>query len=135
VGVSGAVTVTVSTSPVVTEVYTNTLQAFAATVTGTSNTAVTWQVNGVPQGNTTFGTIDTSGNYTAPANVPTPPTVTIEAVSVALSSAIGTESIAIITDPSAAQPAPQTISVGAAATYSLLLNENTGDPNHPITLS
>jgi NHL repeat-containing protein len=135
VGVGGAVTVTVSTSPAVTEVYTSTLQAFVATVTGTANTAVNWQVDGVPGGNATFGTIDTSGNYTGPANVPTPVTVTIEAVSQALSSVIGAESITIITEPSAAQPAPQTISAGATATYSLQLNENTGDPNHAITLS
>jgi hypothetical protein len=135
VAVGDAVNVVVSTNPPVTEVYTTTTQAFIATVTGTSNTAVTWQVDGVTGGNTTVGTIDTSGNYTAPATVPTPATVTIEAVSQALSSAIGTESIQIVTNPSAAEPAPQTISPGGSATYSLLLNANTGVPGQPITLS
>ncbi len=135
VATGDAVTVIVSTNPPVTEVYTTTTQTFIATVTGTTNTAVTWQVNGVTGGNATVGTIDDSGNYTAPGTVPSPATVTIEAASQALSSAIGTESVAIVTDPTAAPPAPQTISPGGSATYSLVLNEGTGAPGQPITLS
>jgi protein gp37 len=135
VSAGGAVAVTVSTNPPVTEVYTGTLQVFVATVTGTSNTAVTWQVNGVTGGNATVGTIDTSGNYTGPANVPTPATVTVEAVSQAESSAVGTESFLIVTNPTAAEPAPQTTSPGGQAAYSLLLTENTGAPGQPIMLS
>ena len=129
------VTVTVSTSPAITQVNTGTVQAFIATVTGTTNTAVTWQVNGTTGGNATVGTIDASGNYTAPAAVPTPATVTIEAISVAQSTAIGSETVTIITAPSAADPTPQTSTPGGTATYSLLLNENTGAPGKPITLS
>lgn len=135
VATGGAVNVVVSTNPAVTQVYTTTTQAFIATVTGTTNTAVTWQVNNVVGGNATVGTIDTSGNYTGPATVPTPATVTIQAVSQAQSSAIGTESVLIVTNPSAAQPAPQTTSPGGSATYSLVLNANTGLPGQPLTLS
>ena len=135
VSAGGAIAVTVSTNPAVTEVYTSTLQQFIATVTGTSNTAVTWQVDGVTGGNSTVGTIDTSGNYTGPANVPSPATVTIEAISQADSAAVGTESVLIVTNPSAAQPAPQTISPGASAMYSLTLNENTGAPGQSLALS
>lgn len=40
---------------------------FSATVTGSSNTAVTWFVDTVSGGNSTVGTIDSSGLYTAPA--------------------------------------------------------------------
>jgi protein gp37/sugar lactone lactonase YvrE len=135
VSVDGAVMVTVTTNPVVTQVYTSTLQIFIATVTGTTNAGVNWQVNGAPSGNTTFGTIDASGNYTAPTAVPNPATVTIEAVSQALSSAIGSDTITIVTEPSAAEPAPQVASPGGTATYSLLLNENTGAPGQAIKLS
>ncbi len=135
VAAGGAVNVVVSTNLPVSDVYTTTTQTFIATVTGTTNTAVTWQVDGVPGGNTTVGTIDNSGNYTAPGTVPSPSTVTIEAVSTALSSAIGTESVMIVTNPSASEPAPQSVSPGASATYSLLLNANTGVPGQPITLS
>src|SRR5204862_151904 len=53
-------------------------QQFTATVQNTSNTAVTWQVNGVTGGNATVGTISSSGLYTAPAS---PATVTVTAVS------------------------------------------------------
>jgi hypothetical protein len=136
VGAGGAVTVTVTTNPVVTQVYTSTLQTFIATVTGTTNTGVNWQVNGIPGGDaTTVGSIDTSGNYTAPSAVPPPATVTIEAVSQALSSAIGSDTITIVAEPTAAQPAPQTASPGGTAMYSLLLNENTGALGQPIALS
>lgn len=44
------------------------------------DTAVTWQVNGVAGGNSTVGTISSSGLYKAPATVPDPDTVTITAV-------------------------------------------------------
>jgi hypothetical protein len=40
---------------------------FSATVSNTSNTAVTWFVDGVQGGDTTTGSISTSGLYTAPA--------------------------------------------------------------------
>ncbi len=137
---SGTVSLVLSTNPPITEVYTCSTppcatQAFIATVTGTSNTAVTWYVEGEQGGNTTFGTIDASGNYTGPASVPSPATIIIEAVSQADSTAIGTESVTIITAPSAPQPAPQTVSPGATANYSLSLNANTGNPTQPITLS
>jgi hypothetical protein len=50
-------------------------------VQNTSNTAVTWQVNGVTGGNATVGTISSAGLYTAPTVVPSPATVTVTAVS------------------------------------------------------
>jgi hypothetical protein len=53
--------------------------AFQATVTGSTNTAVTWEVNGVVGGNSTTGTILT-GVYTAPTQVPNPASVTVTAV-------------------------------------------------------
>ena len=58
---------------------------FTATVTGTSNSAVTWQVNGVTGGSAATGTISATGLYTAPATLPSPNTVTISAVSAAVS--------------------------------------------------
>jgi hypothetical protein len=44
----------------------NTLQ-LTATVTGTTQTGVTWSVDGISSGNTTVGTISSSGLYTAPS--------------------------------------------------------------------
>jgi hypothetical protein len=58
-------------------------QQFAASVTGTSNTAVAWTVSGTGCSGTACGTISSSGLYTAPAAVPSPATVTTTATSVA----------------------------------------------------
>ena len=55
---------------------------FTAQVQNTSNTAVTWAVNGVAGGNPTVGTISASGLYTAPGRVPSG-AVTISATSAA----------------------------------------------------
>jgi hypothetical protein len=46
-------------------------QAFTATVTGSTNTAVTWQVNGTTGGSQALGFISTAGLYVAPGRVPT----------------------------------------------------------------
>ena len=43
---------------------------FTAVVTGTTNTAVTWQVGGVTGGTTATGIISATGLYTAPAVLP-----------------------------------------------------------------
>ena len=69
-------------------------QIFSAQVTGSANTNVTWDVNGVVGGNATVGTVtNISGvsttTYTAPAAVPTPPSVTVHAVSAANPTAVG----------------------------------------------
>src|SRR3989442_812683 len=73
--------ITVSNFPTSATVPINGSRQFTATVQNTNNTAVTWQVNGLAGGNTTVGTISTSGLYTAPSSVPSPNTVTITAVS------------------------------------------------------
>ena len=57
-------------------------QQFSASVTGTSNTAVTWAASGTGCSGATCGTISSAGTYTAPAKAPSPATVTITATSV-----------------------------------------------------
>lgn len=69
---------------------------FAAAVANTSNTAVNWQVNGKTGGSSSTGTISSTGLYTPPTSVPTPDTVTITAVSQAVSAASGSLSEAIL---------------------------------------
>lgn len=58
-------------------------QQFAATVTGTSNTAVTWSVSGTGCSVAACGIISVGGLYTAPASVPSPATLLVKATSVA----------------------------------------------------
>jgi hypothetical protein len=76
----GPVTLTLSGA---TSVNLGSSSRYVATVSGSSNTAVTWKVNGVTGGNATDGTISASGLYTAPTTAPQPSTVTITATSVA----------------------------------------------------
>lgn len=68
----GAQTVVVTVSPTSASLSTGATQQFTATVTGTTNTAVTWTATG--------GTVSTSGLYTAPA---TAGTYTVKATSAA----------------------------------------------------
>ena len=74
-------TVTISpTSSTLTSGTANT-KAFTSTVTGAPTTNVNWYVNGVLGGNSAFGTINSSGVYTAPLTPPTGSTVTITVAS------------------------------------------------------
>ncbi len=56
---------------------------FTATVSGASNTAVTWSVNGIVGGDATVGTVTATGNYISPANITVGTVVTVTATSVA----------------------------------------------------
>jgi hypothetical protein len=81
--------------------------ALTASLTGSTNTAVTWSVNGVTNGNSTYGTITGSGltvSYKAPTLVPSLPTYSIKVASQA--------------DPSKSATLSVTISGAAACTSS-----------------
>jgi len=93
------VTPTITISPTSVNVQTGSTQAFTASVGGTSNTSVTWQVNGVVGGSATTGTISTAGVYTAPSNVPSTPTVTITAIPAADTALTATSSVTITAPP------------------------------------
>jgi hypothetical protein len=85
-------------------------QQFAATVSGTTNTGVIWKVAGVQDGNTTVGTISSSGLYTAPASVPSPSTVAVTATSAADSSKSATANVSI-----SAAPVPVKVGISPAS--------------------
>jgi hypothetical protein len=80
---------------------------FTATVTGTSNTAVTWSLSGAACTGTPnpCGTLDSSGKYTAPPTAPNPGDLTITATSQADSSAsdsfpVTVKQISVVITPS-----------------------------------
>lgn len=58
-------------------------QTFTATLTGTTNTGVTWMVNGVAGGSASNGTITSAGVYTAPSSMPASSIVTVRATAAA----------------------------------------------------
>lgn len=104
--------VTVTVAPPTPTLSTFGKQTFTQTVSGTSSTAVTWQVNGVTGGSVATGTISTSGAYSAPhfisrsiipAKSSNPVTVTIAAISQADPRATGTATVTFVTQGQAAQ--------------------------------
>jgi hypothetical protein len=90
-----AAQVSVTISPASVTLPTNATQLFSAKVAGTSNTLVTWQVEGVTGGMASTGVIATSGLFLAPDAVPGPATVTVKAVSQADPSKSASASVTI----------------------------------------
>jgi uncharacterized protein (DUF1800 family) len=73
--------ITVTVSPKTATLGAGNVQQFQATVTGSIDLSVAWSVNGVSYGNSTVGTMDNSGNYTAPNNIVGLGSVTVTAAS------------------------------------------------------
>ena len=73
----------------------STFTLVATVVTSNSNQAVNWQVNSIAGGNSTVGTIDVNGDYTAPSKPPTPNTVTVTAITQADATATASATITI----------------------------------------
>jgi len=107
--------VTVQVSPPAASIANYSTQQFSATVSGTTNTNVAWQVNGSNGGSRTLGFISASGFYVAPGNVPTASdgkggnvttTLTITAVSQADTAATGSSTVTVVPGNQNTQSAP-----------------------------
>src|SRR5437773_3156234 len=85
--------ISVVVSPPTASIHAGDTFQFSDTVSGTTNTAVTWSVGG---GSFTLGTISASGNYTAPDSLPNPNIITVRATSAADSSASGSSSVTLL---------------------------------------
>jgi hypothetical protein len=72
-------TPSVMVSPATANVQEGSTQQFSASVTNSADTVVNWTVNGVAGGNSTVGTVSSTGLYTAPDVVPSPASVTVTA--------------------------------------------------------
>jgi hypothetical protein len=108
--------VTVKVSPTSANVRAGAAQTFSAAVSGTSNAAVSWQVNGVTGGSSATGTISASGMYTAPAVVPANNTVTVRAVSAASASAAASGAVTLWNPmPVLTSIAPTSVPAGVVA--------------------
>jgi len=76
-------------------------QRFTATVSPSgANQAVNWSVSGAGCADASCGTIDETGNYTAPATVPNPATVIVNATSMVDSTKAATATVIIFALPS-----------------------------------
>ena len=103
--------ISVTISPTASSMQAGQSQQFAATVSGTSNTAINWLVNGSIGGNSAVGTISSSGIYSAPPAVPSGP-VMVTAQSAFESTASASAAVSIMP--------PATVSVSISPTTATL---------------
>ena len=99
--------VTVSLSPSSATVTRGSTRRFTATVTGSSNRSVIWQVNGIVGGNATLGIITSSGIYTAPTSGTQPALVTVQAVSQANPAVVGEAEVTLVRPTPTPTPSPR----------------------------
>jgi Fe-S cluster assembly iron-binding protein IscA len=88
--------ISVSVAPAAVEMAIGGSQQFTATVTGTSNTNVSWSLSGSGCTGASCGTISPNGLYFAPAAVPNPAQVLVTATSAADSTAAGTATVTVV---------------------------------------
>ena len=126
VTVTTAPTVAVSISPSTATVKTGTTQQFGATVTGTSNTGVTWSASG--------GTISSSGMYTAPTSSGS---YTVKATSTADTTKSASASVTVTIAAATIAVSPSALSFSSVAANSssaqTLTISNTGGSNLSVT--
>ena len=92
------VTLSIKVSPSSANVQLFHTQQFTAAVAGVSNTSVQWEVNGTVGGDSTSGTISSTGLYTPPVVIPATSSVTITAVSQADSTQSASAQVALVKD-------------------------------------
>src|SRR6266700_135120 len=119
----------VTLSPLNVNVALGTTQQFTETTSGSTNTDVTWQVNGITGGNSTYGTISATGLYTPPATVPNPATVTVTVISQANTADIANANVTIISGVSVSvSPAAANLQLSGTQQFTATVtgNSNTG---------
>ena len=90
--------ITVTVTPTSGSVLLGTSQTLSAQVTNTTDTSVTWSVNGVLGGTISTGTITAGGTYTAPVDLPSPAIVQVTATSQADTTKSATAQLTITSD-------------------------------------
>jgi hypothetical protein len=127
--------VTVTIQPGSASLFLGQTQAFQATVVGSTNTDVTWQVNGVVGGSTATGTISSAGLFTAPSILPASANATVTAVSQA--NPKDSASVAITLQDNivvSLLPISASVSTGAAQVFTASVT-GTGSPSTAVTWS
>src|SRR3954465_11507349 len=71
-------------------------QQFSATVQGTSDSSVTWTVNGIAGGNSSDGTVSPTGLYTAPTSIASTFTANVQAASTKDSTVTATATVKVV---------------------------------------
>jgi hypothetical protein len=127
--------------PVTATVPVDTIQPFVAFVSGAPGSSVIWT--------TSAGTIDQSGNYTAPSSIPQAGTVTVTATVTGSTSAAASATVAITSEPVTLKIAPSTatLKAGFSAVYTANVGgtsntsviwsvaDRPGDPTYPGSMA
>jgi hypothetical protein len=124
--------ISVSVAPLTTSVSVGKSQQFTATVSGSSNSAVTWSVTG----GASDGTITNSGLYTAPATAPNPAQVSVRATAQADATKSASATVTVTTTATAASgsvnvsPSTATVANFGMQQFTASLN---GSPSSAVT--
>jgi hypothetical protein len=98
------------------------VQGFAATVLGTSNQSVVWQIAGTACAKAgVCGSIDANGNYTAPGSAPSPDALQVVAVSSDDTTQSGAANVMISTGANILTLLPASVYAGAADGFTVLV--------------
>ncbi|MGB7284868.1 MAG: hypothetical protein WBE13_21580 [Candidatus Acidiferrum sp.] len=98
------------------------VEGFTATVLGTSDQSVVWQIQGTACSTSgPCGTIDANGNYTAPGSAPSPDALEVVAISSEDTTQSGTANVTISTGANILSMYPASVYVGAADGFTLLV--------------
>ncbi len=125
--------VSITVSPTVVSVLLGDTATITASVSGAADTAVTWSVAGIPGGNTTVGTISASGVFTAPQFLPVPPSVMVQATSVADGAKKASSVVTIASDVVVAvSPPAAVVELGAQQALRASVTSQ-GEPNNNVT--
>jgi len=113
----------VSVSPASVSLASNGQQRFSATLTGTDNQQVTWNVSGVGCGVPgSCGSIDSTGLFVAPSSKPLPDLVSVTATSVEDTSQSGGAAVTISGGPQISNLAPASAYAGSAGGFTLKIS-------------
>jgi hypothetical protein len=124
--------ITVAITPASGSVLLGETLSFSATVSNSSNTSVSWSVNGIPGGSAQAGIISAGGLYTAPADLPPGATVQVTATSQADPNRSSAASITITSDISVSlSPINTSVELGAAQPFHATLTSS-GKPDQTI---
>jgi hypothetical protein len=125
--------VSVTISPSTAQVILGATQQFKATVTGSSNTTVSWSINGTGCSGTACGAISAAGLYTAPAALPNPAQILVIATSAADPTKSSSASVTIV-PPVGVTISPTTAKVTTGSNQQFIATVN-GTSNNSVTWS
>jgi len=112
------VTISIAVAPTTANVIAGATQQFTATVTGSTNTAVTWTVSGP-------GSMSSSGLYTAPASLTTPASVTVKATAQADTTKSKSATVTIPAVSAMISPLTPSVILGAAQPFTASVSNAT----------